>query len=133
MMPTVLLQAAEVDLALVPEADPAIATVVVTGFSLVFAILILLYVILLVEGKIFQAIDKRKQQKQVQNAVQPSPAAQPAPPMVQPGIPPEVVAAIAAAVAAESDGRYTLRAVSTRQKGRGRWGLAGVIQTTEPF
>ena len=55
------------------------------------------------------------------------------PPVVQSGISPEVVAVIAAAVAAASEGKQVLRSVSTATKGRGAWGLAGLLQTTEPF
>lgn len=117
-------------------AGPSVPVVVVTGLVLVFAILVLLYVILLIEGKIFAGIDKRKKEKEQakQLAETPEPP-QPATvaPAVEAGIPPEVVAAIAAAIEASTGGAYALRSVSTSKKGRGAWGLAGVIQSTEPF
>ena len=122
------------------KAEPATVTVVVTGLVLVFAILVLLVVVLMIEGKIFESIDKKKQLKKEQESQSvpiPAPvapvAAVPAMPAVEQGIPPEVVAAIAAAVASIEGGRYQLRSVQTAQKGRGQWGLAGVISYTEPF
>ncbi len=116
-------------------AEPPIPVVVITGIVLVFAILVLLFVILQIEGRIFSSIDRKKGNKQPADetalAIVPAPAA--SAPKVQSGISPEVVAAIAAAVAASSGGAYTLRSVKTVKKGRGNWGFAGVIQSTEPF
>lgn len=113
--------------------------VVLTGVSLVFLILVILIVVINIQGRIFGAIEKKKQEKEQQVNVAPvaapAPAAVAAPkaPVVEQGIPPEVVAAIMAAVSAATDGAYTLRAVSTAKQGRGKWGLAGVLQSTEPF
>ena len=124
-------------------AEPNTATVVFTGVSLVFLILLILIVVILIQGKIFTALDKKKKDKEAQETTKqaaapvaaPAPAAQqPAPaPAVEQGIPPEVVAAIVAAVSAATGGEYTLRSVTTAKRGRGSWGLAGVIQSTEPF
>lgn len=118
------------------KAEPSIVVVVVTGLLLVFAILVLLYLILTIEGKIFTAIGKKKQKdsKPGVSAAQPvAPSAPPAAPEIGKGVPPEVVAAIAAAISASSGGAYTLRSVTAKKEGRGRWGLAGVLQSTEPF
>ncbi len=144
------------------KVDPPAAIVVVTGLVLVFLILIILYLVLLLMGRIFASIDKNRQEKEQTKQTMGAPAqAVPAtsatpmvqevtaplapeyvttsspavasPPQVGAGIPPEVVAAIAAAVASIEDGRYTLRSVQTVPKGRGAWGLAGVISYTEPF
>lgn len=121
-----------------PAAGPSIPVVVVTGIILVFLILVLLTLILVGEGKLFEKLDKTKKQKGEPGdkalPQQSRPAAAPAPaPVVEAGIPPEVVAAIAAAVNEIENGRYTLRSVSARPKGRGEWGLAGVLSYTEPF
>ena len=114
--------------------EPPIPVVVVTGVVLVFAILVLLFLILQLEGRIFTSIDRKKGQKKqpLQTDSLAGVLAAPAP-KLQSGISPEVVAAIAAAVAASSGGAYTLRSVKTVKKGRGSWGFAGVIQSTEPF
>ncbi|MDL2252809.1 OadG family protein [Ruminococcaceae bacterium OttesenSCG-928-I18] len=82
--------------------------VVVTGLSLVFGILILLYFILLIEGKIFASIDAKKREKPQSESSQKEAAlppaekevaqSQPAAAVAEEGVPPEVVAAIAAAV-----------------------------------
>lgn len=125
--------------ALFAASNPAdaipIPVVVLTGISLVFAILFILILVVLLEGKIFTSLGKKKNAEAAQEQASPAPVAAPAPtaPAVEAGISPEVVAAIAAAVATASGGQYTLRAVSTSKKGRGQWGLAGVVQSTEPF
>ena len=41
--------------------EPSILTVVVTGLVLVFCILILLYFIISMQGRIFQSIENKKQ------------------------------------------------------------------------
>lgn len=118
--------------------DPSMMVVVVTGLVLVFAILVLLYALLTLEGKLFVNLDKKRAEKKTENTAEINTPVNPAPvlpvaPQIEAGIPPEVVAAIAAAVASIEGGKYTLRAVNTQQRGRGQWGLAGVISYTEPF
>lgn len=135
--------------------EPSTGVVVLTGISLVFGILVLLFLILLLEGKIFGSIENKKKEKaeaeklkaQAQTA---APAAAPAPapaaPAIDGSISPQVVAAIMGAVSAATDGEFTIQsiqmaggpgqpaknvyAVTSR---RGRWGNAGVAQNTEPF
>ena len=94
------------------EPQPSDVVVMLTGISLVFAILVLLMLIIMLEGKFFDSLNAKKSAKkdaQVK-AVAASPkhaapakpaAAAPAPeePVVEQGIPGEVVAAIAAAIA----------------------------------
>ena len=43
--------------------EPSIATVIITGLVLVFAILILLYLIIALQGVIFVGLDKKKSEK----------------------------------------------------------------------
>ena len=116
--------------------EPSISTVVFTGLTLVFAILVLLTLLLTLSGKLFAKLDNKKGETPAaaKNApVAAGPTVQAAPPAIQEGIPPEVVAAIAAAVASIEGGKYTLRSVSTVKQGRNEWGLAGVLAYTEPF
>lgn len=117
---------------------PSNAVVVAIGISLVFLILVILTLVILLQGKIFDSIAAGKKQKAAaaapaapQKAAPAAPA--PAAPVVEEGIPPEVVAAIAAAVASLEGGKYTLRSLIRVKDGRGAWGLAGVVSGTEPF
>ena len=120
--------------------EPSIVTVIVTGLVLVFAILILLYLIITVQGVIFVGIDKKNAKNQAAKA-ESAPTAKPAPapaaaapaPAVQAGIPGEVVAAISAAVTAASDGPVALRSIAKAPARRNGWGLAAVYSYTEPF
>ena len=118
---------------------PSVGTVVIVGFGLVLAILVLLVVILSVHGKFFNSMDKSKSvkaKKIVEKAeVVPvaAPAAAPAP-YVEPGIPEEVVVAIAAAIAAmEGGSNYTLRSLTRKKEGRNPWSVAATLSYTKPF
>ena len=118
--------------------EPSVLVVAGTGISLVFFVLILLTFIITLQGKVFDALNARKQKAAAEAAVksqpQPPQLQEPMeePPFVEEGINEEIVAVIAAAVAAASGGKYTLRAVK-RAGGRGSWGAAGVKSGTEPF
>ena len=111
--------------------------VTITGIVLVFAILVLLMLIIMLEGKIFDSMNaKKKAAKEAAKApaVQPAApvqqaAAAPAP-QVEEGIPGDVIAAIMAAIHAMGNGKYTLKAVRRSKNG---WGNAGVNDTTAPF
>ena len=111
--------------------EPSIATVIITGLVLVFAILVLLYLIITLQGKIFVSIDNKKKAKTEAAKAAPAPAA-PAP-VVQAGISGEVVAAISAAVAAVSDGPVAVRSIAKAPARKNGWGLAAVYSYTEPF
>ena len=123
--------------------EPAWGVVVFTGLTLVFAVLILLYLMVVVEGVIFTAIDKKKAERTaLQNTAPARPAPEPpavspvpaVPPRVEEGIPAEVVAAIAAAVACMEDGsHYTVRSIRRAKPGRSAWAQAGVVSYTQPF
>lgn len=118
--------------------EPSVLVVAGTGISLVFFVLILLTFIITLQGKLFDALNAKKQKAAAEAAVksqpQPPQLQEPMeePPFVEEGINEEIVAVIAAAVAAASGGQYTLRAVK-RAGGRGSWGAAGVKSGTEPF
>lgn len=117
------------------ESYPSNAVVVAIGISLVFLILVILTLVILLQGKIFDSITAGKKQKAAAPAAPQKAAPQKAAPapVVEEGIPPEVVAAIAAAVASIEGGKYTLRSLTRVKDGRGAWGLAGAVSGTEPF
>lgn len=125
------------------------ATVVITGLVLVMAMLVVLCLIIMVEGKLFDRgeqlahrtgaprVAKATQEAAARAKAAPAPAAAPAAPAV-PGVAPEVVAAIAAAVACTESGavvrsirRAPAPAGSTPR--RGAWGQAGLNAATRPF
>ncbi|MEE0800597.1 MAG: OadG family transporter subunit [Gemmiger sp.] len=123
------------------------ATVVVTSITLVFAMLVALCLIIMVEGKIFDALNKRSQPPAKTPPKAPARQAPPRPaprsvakasvPAGDEAIPGEVVAAIAAAVATLG-GSLTIRGIRRAKKPasgsrRGVWGDAGVAQNTTPF
>lgn len=118
---------------------PSVATVVIVGFGLVLAILVALVLILSVQGKVFQSMDKSKATKaqKVVKAAEVVPVAPPAAapaPYVEPGIPEEVVVAIAAAIAAmEGGSNYKLRSLTRKKDSRNPWGVAATISYTQPF
>lgn len=118
-------------------------TVVATSFTLVFAVLAGLCLIITLEGKLF---DARKAKKTPPPAAKTAPVkaekpAAPAPktapaPAAQNGIPGEVIAAIAAAVAFVTGGKGKVKSVrraAAKGSRRGAWGEAGVHENTRPF
>ena len=112
-MPTIALLALE-------AAD---GTVVLTSITLVFAMLVALCLIITVEGKLFDALNNKKN---------PKPA-----PKTEGGIPGEIIAAISAAVATVVGGNAVIRGIKRIPKNggsrRGAWGDAGVQEHTTPF
>ena len=125
------------------------ATVVITGLVLVMGMLVVLCLIIMVEGKLFDRgeqlahrtgaprVAKATQEAAARAKAAPAPAAAPAAPAA-PGVAPEVVAAIAAAVACTESGAgvRSIRgapapAGSTRRGGG--WGQAGLNAATRPF
>lgn len=118
--------------------EPAWTTVVITGVTIVFGVLILLYLLITLEGVFFSSLENKKKEKSV--ATQEKPAAAPAKqvaaksPVVEKGIPAEVVAAITAAIACMDGGNdYTIRLMKRAKTSRNGWGQAGVLSNTEPF
>ena len=119
-------------------------TVVLTSITLVFAMLVALCLIITAEGKLFDALNNKKNPKPAsKKADKPAaaPAAKPAAPAAKAdngGIPGEVIAAISAAVATVMGSGaviHGIRRVSKPAAGsrRGSWGDAGVREHTTPF
>lgn len=135
LMPTIALLALE-------AAD---GTVVLTSITLVFAMLVALCLIITVEGKLFDALNNKKNPKPAPKADKPTakpvaaPAAKPAAPApkTEGGIPGEIIAAISAAVATVVGGNAVIRGIKRIPKNggsrRGAWGDAGVQEHTTPF
>ena len=114
-------------------------TVVLTSITLVFAMLVALCLIITLEGKIFDAINNKKNSKPP--AAKAAPAAKPAAPAAKAdngSIPGEIIAAISAAVASVCGGNAVIRGIKRVSKPaagsrRGAWGEAGVREHTTPF
>lgn len=132
LMPTIALLALE-------AAD---GTVVLTSITLVFAMLVALCLIITVEGKLFDALNNKKNPKPApkkEDKPAAAPAAKPAAPApkTEGGIPGEIIAAISAAVATVVGGNAVIRGIKRipRNGGsrRGAWGDAGVQEHTTPF
>lgn len=132
LMPTIALLALE-------AAD---GTVVLTSITLVFAMLVALCLIITVEGKLFDALNNKKNPKPApkkEDKPAAAPAAKPAvpAPKTEGGIPGEIIAAISAAVATVVGGNAVIRGIKRIPKNggsrRGAWGDAGVQEHTTPF
>ena len=119
-----------------------------TSVVLVFALLVALCIIVMLEGKLFDLLSKKRENAARAQLAQSAPAAPkaaapapapaaPAAPAVEAGIPGEVVAAIAAAVYCLEGSAVTVRSVrrlpQPAASRRGAWGDAGVRQNTQPF
>ena len=131
-MPTIALLALE-------AAD---GTVVLTSITLVFAMLVALCLIITVEGKLFDALNNKKNPKPTpkkESKPAAAPAAKPAAPApkTEGGIPGEIIAAISAAVATVMGGNAVIRGIKRIPKNggsrRGAWGDAGAQEHTTPF
>lgn len=124
--------------------EPAEITVVITGITLVFAVLVLLALLITLEGKFFVWLENKKSKpknKPKANGGAAAPASANAgsaqlavaAPVVEQGISGEVVAVIMAAISAMTSGKYTLRCISRASGKQGNWGSAGVSSNVEPF
>ena len=128
-----------------------IASVVITGISVVFIGLIILIVLVTLYGKIFEAVNKSAEAKarakaeaaaaakakaaetEVQEALAPVATSEPA---VEDGIEEEVVAAIMGALSAMYAGsgkKPVLKGVKAAKPRRSAWSAAGVMDNTRPF
>lgn len=117
-----------------------IATVVITGMVVVFIGLILLVLLVMLYGKIFDAVNRKKEEKKNAEAVKvetkPAENVPVVPPAIEEGIEEEVVAVIAAAVeamSAQSGKKLKLKSVKTVKPQRNPWAAAGIAENTRPF
>lgn len=126
------------------EKGIASAKVVLTGFVVVFAMLILLIFIIKIYGAIIQkaqdAGKKSKEKKAETVAETPAPVvaapAAPVAPAQADGVSDEVVAVISAAVATMYGSSEKARIKSIKKSsdgGRSAWAKAGVLDNTRPF
>lgn len=124
----------------IAEKGIASAKVVLTGFVVVFAMLILLIFIIKIYGAIIQkaqnAGKKSKEKKAETVAETPAPVAAPVAPAQTDGVSDEVVAVISAAVATMYGSSEKARIKSIKKSsdgGRSAWAKAGVLDNTRPF
>ena len=122
----------------IAEKGIASAKVVLTGFVVVFAMLILLIFIIKIYGAIIQkAQDASKEKKAETVAETPAPVvAAPVAPAQTDGVSDEVVAVISAAVATMYGSSEKARIKSIKKSsdgGRSAWAKAGVLDNTRPF
>ena len=128
-----------------------IASVVITGISVVFMGLIILILLVTLYGKIFEGINKSAEAKAKAKAeaeaaakakaaeteVKAEPAPTPAPaPAVEDGIEEEVVAAIMGALSVMYEGsgkKPVLKGVKAAKPRRSAWSAAGIMDNTRPF
>ncbi len=114
--------------------DASMGTVVFTGVSIVFFVLILLYIIITIQGVLFKNASKKAASADVSNAPQPLASAEMLAPVVEDGISNEVVAAITAAIACmEGSAGFTVKSVKRAKERRNAWGNAAAVSYTEPF
>lgn len=128
------------------EKGIASAKVILTGFVVVFAVLILLILIIKLYSTIVQKAQqsgKKKKEKIKVKEEKPSvqaptvdpAAAASAAPSVQEGVTDEVVAVISAAVATMygSSGKARIKSIKKSDTGRSAWANAGILDNTRPF
>lgn len=123
-----------------------IASVVITGMSVVFLGLILLVIFVGIYGSLFNKANKKKKAKEEAAAkvleekkaqsTAPKPQVQVKNPVVEDGIEEEIVAVIAVAVAAigaQSGKRLAVKSVKRSVANRDPWAAAGLAENTRPF
>lgn len=120
-----------------------IASVVITGISVVFIGLVILIFVVWLYGMIFQALNKRAEAKKAANKPAEEPfVIKPAPPVpapdVEDGIEEEIVAVISAAIAAygaQTGKKLAVRSIKSAgtPSGRNAWSAAGLSEATRPF
>lgn len=118
------------------------ATMLLTGFTVVFSVLILLIIIIYIYGGIMYKIQNRSKSKKEDKKSKPAQAKKTEIPVkkavsVASGneIPGEIVAVISAAVDSmygSQSGRVRIKSIK-KSGGRSPWANAGVINNTRPF
>ena len=128
------------------EKGIASGKVILTGFVVVFAVLLLLIMIIKLYSTIVQKAQqsgkKKKEKVKIKEEV-PSVSAPASVPVVsaspvqsvQDGITDEVVAVISAAVATMygSSGKEKIKSIKKSNSGRSAWANAGILDNTRPF
>lgn len=128
------------------EKGIASAKVILTGFVVVFSVLLLLILIIKLYSTIVQKAQqsgKKKKEKIKVKEYTPSVSAPAAVPVVstspvqsvQDGVTDEVVAVISAAVATMygSSGKARIKSIKKSNSGRSAWANAGILDNTRPF
>lgn len=126
------------------EKGIASAKVILTGFVVVFSVLLLLILIIKLYSTIVQKAQQsgtKKKEKVKVKEDKPSVTAPAAPvtsapaPSVQDGISEEIVAVISAAVATTygSSGKARIKSIKKSNGGRSAWANAGILDNTRPF
>ena len=118
-------------------------TVILTGFVVVFAVLILLIFIIAIYGKIVSSAQNKSKEKkakaEAEKAAKATEKSAPASAPVQKvapsnGLTDEIVAVIAAAVDTYGVGNAKIKSIKkSPSSGRPAWGQVGVIDNTRPF
>lgn len=115
------------------------ALVTLTGFVIVFAVLILLIIIIKIYSTIVYNAENRNKKKtenvQQASVVEPVVTQPIAEPVANDGIPEEVIAVISAAVATMygSKEKVKIKSIKKSSGGRSAWANAGILDNTRPF
>ncbi len=115
------------------QANPEIGTVVFTGITIVFFVLIILFVAITVQGVLFKSSKKgvKADDLALENSDIKTAAIAP---VIEQGIPGEVVAAITAAIACmEGGSSFTVKSVKRAAVRQNAWGSAAMAEYTQPF
>ena len=128
------------------EKGIASAKVILTGFVVVFSVLLLLILIIKLYSTIVQKAQqsgkKKKEKVKIKEEIPSAstPAAAPVvadstAPSVQDGVTDEAVAVISAAVATMygSSGKARIKSIKKSDAGRSAWANAGILDNTRPF
>lgn len=118
--------------------------ILITGFVVVFAVLILLILLIMAYGKIVSSIEKRIADKKTKNdAVKESEKITEKPVQaIEPimatestyGVPEEVIAVITAAVyTMYGEGTVKVKSIKRVPQSRPVWSTAGIMENTRPF
>lgn len=132
------------DVLSVAEKTSVSLEILITGFVVVFAVLILLILLITVYGKIVSSAEKAIADKKAQKEValkaetvteKPVQVATPAPEALPAnGVTDEVVAVIAAAVASMyGEGAVKVKSIKRVPQSRPVWSTAGIMDNTRPF
>ncbi len=117
--------------------SPDIGVVVFTGISIVFFVLIILFIVISLQGVLFKSLGKNGKTQQATLVQAPTAvpiASQAKAPVIESGIPSEVVAAITAAIACmEGTQGLVIKSVSRVSVRRNAWSAAAAANYTEPF